>query len=75
MTTIIVIAALTVGFIAGLVFECFMNSETIYRQNAHIRRLNMENIQLKKAVKQAAKTEVIEIVDNRTNGEVKFGGF
>lgn len=76
MTIIYIITSLAFGFIAGLLFECFMNSETIHRQNDHIRRLNMEIILLKKAVKNAAKHEVIEIVDNRTNNnEVKFGGF
>lgn len=58
--------------VAGMVIEMFLDNKAIRELQDDNRKLRLENQQLK----QEAKHEVIEIVDNRTaNGNFKFGGF
>lgn len=61
-----------VCLIVGMVVEMFIDNKVIVDLQEDNRKLRLENEQLR----QEAKHEVIEIVDNRTaNGEFKFGGF
>ena len=59
------------GVLIGMIVELILDNQTIMELREKNRKLTMENIQLR----QEAKHEVIEIVDNRTTDEVKFGGF
>lgn len=58
------------GLIFGSLFDAFAEKSTIRRLSNEVERLRLENQALMES-----KTEVIEIVDNRTSNEVKFGGF
>ena len=58
------------GLIFGSLFDAFAEKSTIRRLSNENERLRLENQALMES-----KTEVIEIVDNRTSNEVKFGGF
>lgn len=60
-----------VGALIGMIVELIVDNKTITDLQARNRKLKYENEQLRRA----AKHEVIEIVDNRTTDEVKFGGF
>lgn len=60
-----------VGALIGMIVELIVDSKTITDLQDKNRKLKLENEQLRRA----AKHEVIEIVDNRTTDEVKFGGF
>lgn len=60
-----------VGALIGMIVELIVDSKTITDLQEKNRKLKLENEQLRRA----AKHEVIEIVDNRTTDEVKFGGF
>lgn len=60
-----------VGALIGMIVELIVDNKTITDLQDKNRRLKLENEQLRRA----AKHEVIEIVDNRTTDEVKFGGF
>lgn len=60
-----------VGALIGMIIELIVDNKTITDLQDRNRRLKLENEQLRRA----AKHEVIEIVDNRTTDEVKFGGF
>lgn len=60
-----------VGALIGMIVELIVDNKTITDLQARNRKLNYENEQLRRA----AKHEVIEIIDNRTTDEVKFGGF
>ena len=65
------IGFLAIGFIFGMVLELCLDTKTIRELHEHNHKLKLENEQLKREIKH----EVIEIVDNRTTDEVKFGGF
>lgn len=60
-----------VGALIGMIVELIVDNKTITDLQDRNRKLKLENEQLRRA----AKHEVIEIVDNRTTDEVKFGGF
>lgn len=60
-----------VGALIGMIVELIVDNKTITDLQEKNRKLKLENEQLRRA----AKHEVIEIVDNRTTDEVKFGGF
>lgn len=60
-----------IGALIGMVVELIVDNKTITDLQDKNRKLKLENEQLRRA----AKHEVIEIVDNRTTDEVKFGGF
>lgn len=60
-----------VGTLIGMIVELIVDNKTITDLQDKNRKLKLENEQLRRA----AKHEVIEIVDNRTIDEVKFGGF
>ena len=60
-----------VGALIGMIVELIVDSKTITDLQEKNRKLKLENEQLRRV----AKHEVIEIVDNRTTDEVKFGGF
>lgn len=60
-----------VGALIGMIVELIVDSKTITDLQEKNRKLKLENEQLRRA----AKHEVIEIIDNRTTDEVKFGGF
>lgn len=60
-----------VGALIGMIVELIVDNKTITDLQDKNRKLKLENEQLHRA----AKHEVIEIVDNRTTDEVKFGGF
>ena len=62
LTVIYCIGAAAVGFMFGLIVELFIDAEQVNRLSKSVEKLTLENIQLK----QEAKHEVIEIVDNRT---------
>lgn len=65
LTTIIyLIGALALGFLLGTVFEVFVDTKQFRSLNNRIDRLKMENEALRQG-----KTEVIEIIDNRTDTE------
>ena len=65
------IGAAAVGVLIGMITELVIDTSTIRELQDHNRKLTLENEQLRRE----AKHEVIEIVDNRTTDEVKFGGF
>lgn len=65
------IGASAVGVLIGMIVELVIDTSTIRELQDHNRKLTLENEQLRRA----AKHEVIEIIDNRTTDEVKFGGF
>lgn len=81
MNIIYILSALAIGFLFGTIVETFIDSRQINQLADQNNKLRLENEQLR----EEAKHEVIEIVDNRTkngedqnrakNGEVKFGGF
>lgn len=60
-----------VGALIGMIVELIVDNKTITDLQDKNRKLKLENEQLRRA----AKHEVIEIIDNRTTDEVKFGGF
>ena len=60
-----------VGALIGMVAELMVDNKIITDLQEQNRKLTLENAQLRREVKH----EVIEIVDNRTTDEVKFGGF
>ena len=60
-----------VGALIGMIVELIVDNKIITDLQDRNRKLKLENEQLRRA----AKHEVIEIVDNRTTDEVKFGGF
>lgn len=59
------------GALIGMIAELMVDNKIITDLQEQNRKLTLENAQLRKEVKH----EVIEIVDNRTTDEVKFGGF
>ena len=63
--------AMATGVLIGMIIELILDNQTIMELKDQNRKLRLENIQLR----QEAKHEVIEIVDNRTTDEVKVGGF
>lgn len=65
------IGAAAVGVLIGMIVELVIDTSTIRELQDKNRKLKLENEQLRRA----AKHEVIEIIDNRTTDEVKFGGF
>ena len=65
------IGASAVGLLIGMIIELIIDTDTIRNLQEHNHKLKLENAQLRRE----AKHEVIEIVDNRTTDEVKFGGF
>lgn len=60
-----------VGALIGMIAELIVDNKIITDLQEKNRKLKLENEQLRRA----AKHEVIEIIDNRTTDEVKFGGF
>ncbi len=68
---IYILGATAVGVLIGMIVELLIDASTIRDLQDNNRKLALENIQLK----QEAKHEVIEIVDNRVADDVKFGGF
>lgn len=60
-----------VGSLSGMIVELMVDNKIITDLQDRNRKLKLENEQLRRA----AKHEVIEIIDNRTTDEVKFGGF
>lgn len=60
-----------VCLIVGMVVEMFIDNKAIVDLQEDNRKLRLENEQLR----QEAKHEVIEIVDNTVAKDVKFGGF
>ena len=60
-----------VGALIGMVAELMVDNKIITDLQEQNRKLTLENAQIRREVKH----EVIEIVDNRTTDEVKFGGF
>ena len=61
---------MAVGLLIGMIIELILDNQTIMELKDQNRKLRLENIQLR----QEAKHEVIEIVDNRVQ-DVEFGGF
>ena len=59
------------GALIGMIVELIVDNKIITDLQDKNRKLKLENEQLRRA----AKHEVIEIIDNRTTDEVKFGGF
>ena len=59
------------GALIGMIAELMVDNKIITDLQEQNRKLTLENAQLRREVKH----EVIEIVDNRTTDEVKFGGF
>ena len=59
------------GALIGMIAELMVDNKIITDLQETNRKLTLENAQLRREVKH----EVIEIVDNRTTDEVKFGGF
>ena len=64
LTIIYIIGALALGFLIGTTFEIFVDSEQLRKLNHKVQRLELE----KQALLEG-KTEVIEIIDNRTTPE------
>ncbi len=62
---------LLVGFMGGVMAKHIIDRDTVRQMTEEKRRLHRENEYLKKINKH----EVIEIVDQRTEEELKFGGF
>ena len=67
MNGLIISAALAVGFIIGILAETIIDADQVRRLNATIDRLKTENQALIDG-----KTEVIEIVDNRTKDDAIY---
>ena len=59
---------MAVGLLIGMIIELILDNQTIMELKEQNRKLRLENIQLR----QEAKHEVIEIVDNRTTDEVDY---
>ena len=59
------------GALIGMIAELMVDNKIITDLQETNRKLTLENAQLRREVKH----EVIEIVNNRTTDEVKFGGF
>lgn len=68
---IYILGATAVGVLIGMITELLIDASTIRELQDIKRKLELENLQLR----QEAKHEVIEIVDNRVADDVKFGGF
>lgn len=64
LTVIYVIGASAVGFLAGIIVEVFIDADQVRRMNAKISELETMNQSLIDG-----RTEVIEIVDNRTKDD------
>ncbi len=60
-----------VGALIGMIVELIVDNKIITDLQDKNRKLKLENEQLRRA----AKHEVIEIVDNRVDKDIKFGGF
>ena len=65
LTIIYMIGCLAVGLIAGMIIELMIDAQTVRDLQSHNRKLQLENAQLR----QEAKYEVIEIVDNTISNE------
>lgn len=65
LTIIYMIGCLAVGLIAGMIIELMIDAQTVRDLQTHNRKLQLENVQLR----QEAKYEVIEIVDNTISNE------
>lgn len=65
LTIIYMIGCLAVGLIAGMIIELMIDAQTVRDLKTHNRKLQLENAQLR----QEAKYEVIEIVDNTISNE------
>ena len=65
LTIIYMIGCATLGLIAGMVIELMIDAQTVRDLQTHNRKLRLENAQLR----QEAKYEVIEIVDNTISNE------
>ena len=71
LTIIYSVGALGLGFLIGMSVQAFIDSDQMRKLIKRNDRLKLENEALMNG-----QTEVIEIVDNRTNNnEVRFGGF
>lgn len=71
LTIIYILASGAIGFLLGITAETCFEASQLARLNKTIERLKLENQALIEG-----RTEVIEIIDNRSNpDEVKFGGF
>ena len=68
LEVIYIIGAMAVGLLIGMIIELILDNQTIMELKEQNRKLRLENIQLR----QEAKHEVIEIVDNRTTDEVDY---
>lgn len=67
MNGLIITASLAVGFIIGILAETIIDADQVRRLNATIDRLKTENQALIDG-----KTEIIEIVDNRTKDDAIY---
>ena len=63
---IYLIGAAAVGFLAGMIVQLGIDSDTIRMLREHNHKLQLENIQL------CAKPETIEIVDNTVGKNIDF---
>ena len=72
LEVIYILGAVGVGVLIGMIMELSIEATTIRDLQDKNHKLRLENAQLR----QEAKHEVIEIIDNRTKeNEIKFGGF
>ena len=71
LEVIYLIGACAVGFLIGVIVELCIDTDNIRDLQQRNHKLQLEN----EALRQEAKHEVIEIVDNRVADDVKFGGF
>lgn len=71
LEVIYLIGACAVGFLIGVIVELCIDTDNIRDLQQRNHKLQLEN----EALRQEAKHEVIEIVDNRVADGVKFGGF
>lgn len=62
MTIIYFVGVLAVGFIAGLIVELGIDSNTINELREHNNKLKLENAQLRRE----AKPQTIEVLDRRS---------
>lgn len=65
LTIIYLVGAFFVGLIVGVIVELFIDAEQVRDLQSHNKKLQLENAQLR----QEAKHEVIEIVDNSIKSE------
>ena len=72
LSIIFTIGAIAVGFVAGMIVELGIDSETIRQLREHNNKLKLEN----QALRAQSKAEVIEIIDRRaSNPENLFTPF